>query len=826
MKKIYLLFSGVILAIFLLSYNSNPPNGYTGAPGEATCSNCHSGSTSIAGDVEILGLPTSINPGQTYNITLKINNNSSPLTLAVRGGFQLVALDQNNNNIGTLSNPSSSSTIMTQSGRTYWEHNPAKLFSGMNNLTWTVDWTSPSTSQGQVVSMYAAANLANGNNNSSGDKIVSTDVSGTMPGPPPLSASISAFKNVSCFGGMDGTITVTASNGVPPYNYAWSNGQTTATATGLSVGTHYVTVTDQIGGTQVLNKALTQPSIIAVNGAGRLILNCAGDINGSINLNVTGGVGPYSYSWSNGAKTKDVSGLRAGDYSVTVKDNNLCEQTQFFTITQPDPITLSPLINKYPDCIKAETGEIEILPSGGIPSYTFRWNSGETSSLISRKKSSNYSVTVTDRNNCTKSISVTLLVRDTVPLKISKPDHIKWYLDSLGFGPDILPFIKSKVSDNCDTGIVVQLNKNTFNCSDSLFYLLNVAAIDLAGNKDSVTIDMRIIDTIKPWANLWSDSVSFDCNILVPKFEFYDNCGIRDVKLINGLKDGEIFPVGKTTMKFEIMDHFGNINTLGFDMEIKNPFNLKVDSIIYDRCTGKDPDVSISYSHFLNKSTGIFLLDSLVDQSDSFKIIHFTNVRDSQIILVLRDSSMCEFRDTTIFKYPDAKIILKDAIVKDASSCQIADGSISLNFIGTIHKMDFIDESGNKLSDQTGMNLFPGKYYVRCWDKPEEDSLACLFNFGPFIVSCVSSHSDVKNMEGKVEVYPNPSASGGFQLKINGDDPVHLKILNSQLKQLLSIKDLRSGQFQVELSEATPGIYFLVFELSNSIFIKKWILIN
>ncbi|MBK7232847.1 MAG: hypothetical protein IPH93_11445 [Saprospiraceae bacterium] len=70
MNHIYFVAGILCSAILFFSWSSNPPNGYTGAPGESTCANCHSGGGNINGDLQILGLPGSITPGQVYTITL------------------------------------------------------------------------------------------------------------------------------------------------------------------------------------------------------------------------------------------------------------------------------------------------------------------------------------------------------------------------------------------------------------------------------------------------------------------------------------------------------------------------------------------------------------------------------------------------------------------------------------------------------------------------------------------------------------------------------------------------------------------------------------
>ena len=104
MNKLAIFFLVLALAVLFLGSSGNPPNGYTGAPGESMCSNCHTqgGSGNINGSLEILGLPTNIVAGQTYTITLRINNSSSPLNLAVRGGYWHFFLSQYQFNIDKL----------------------------------------------------------------------------------------------------------------------------------------------------------------------------------------------------------------------------------------------------------------------------------------------------------------------------------------------------------------------------------------------------------------------------------------------------------------------------------------------------------------------------------------------------------------------------------------------------------------------------------------------------------------------------------------------------------------------------------------------------
>ncbi len=132
--------------------------------------------------------------------------------------------------------------------------------------------------------------------------------------------------NVSCNGGNDGSITVTPTDGTPPFVYAWNTNpsQTTQTATGLSAGTYEVTVTDNDGNTYVGSATVTEPTPIQ-NTISVSNPSVSGASDGSITLNTSGGTPPYSYIWQpNVSTTNSASGLQEGTYIITTTDANNC----------------------------------------------------------------------------------------------------------------------------------------------------------------------------------------------------------------------------------------------------------------------------------------------------------------------------------------------------------------------------------------------------------------------------------------------------------------------------------------------------------------------
>ena len=123
-----------------------------------------------------------------------------------------------------------------------------------------------------------------------------------------------------------------------------------------------------------------------------------GSATGAIDLSVGGGTAPYSYAWSAGATTQDITGLLPGSYSVTVTDAAGFIQTASFTVSATNiSLTLAVL---GPNCSNPNSGAVGALAGGGVAPYTYLWNTGATTSLLTNVPAGGYSVTVLDANGC------------------------------------------------------------------------------------------------------------------------------------------------------------------------------------------------------------------------------------------------------------------------------------------------------------------------------------------------------------------------------------------------------------------------------------------
>ncbi|WP_299768193.1 Ig-like domain-containing protein, partial [uncultured Dokdonia sp.] len=212
----------------------------------------------------------------------------------------------------------------------------------------------------------------------------------------------------------NGTATANPTGGVPPYTYLWSNGETTQTITGLTPDTYTVTVTDANGcdatNTVIVNEGSCQNLAITTSATN---VSCNGFSDGTASSNTTGGVGPFTYLWSNGATTENISGLVAGTYTVTVTDGfTNCTSQSTVTVNEPSILSAGIAVNNVL-CFSENTGSLNLTVSGGTFPYTFAWSNGATTEDIIDLVAGDYSVIVTDTNGCTITVNATVSQPDS-----------------------------------------------------------------------------------------------------------------------------------------------------------------------------------------------------------------------------------------------------------------------------------------------------------------------------------------------------------------------------------------------------------------------------
>ncbi|MBT1698785.1 OmpA family protein [Fulvivirgaceae bacterium PWU4] len=241
------------------------------------------------------------------------------------------------------------------------------------------------------------------------------NVSTTLSQPTKIERSVKSITNVSCFGDNSGAIDIVVSGGIGPYAYKWSNAATTQDLDGVPAGKYNVTLTDANNCSTTLDAEITQPTQLSVKIDTVTNIACYGDKKGVIKLSVSGGVQPYIYSWSNGAVTKDIADLPAGNYSVTVTDAKGCFKVATAKVTEPPVLVASVKEVKHISCFGDQTGAISIEVAGGVQPYAYKWSNGKTTQNLSGIVAGSYTVEISDKNGCKQTLSAVI----TQPTKMA-----------------------------------------------------------------------------------------------------------------------------------------------------------------------------------------------------------------------------------------------------------------------------------------------------------------------------------------------------------------------------------------------------------------------
>lgn len=342
--------------------------------------------------------------------------------------------------------------------------------------------------------------------------------------------------NIACGGTGAGAIDVTVTGGTPDYTYLWSNGATTEDLEDLSAGEYCVTVTDNNGCTIEICGTIAQPADFAVNATITNLL-CAGDNSGAIDLEVTGGTGTITFAWSDDANitTQNRAGLAAGEYSVTISDENGCGTTETYTVTEPEMLVIVSAEVQNLSCNGDGSGGINVTITGGTGEYSYLWSDESTDEDRSDLAAGTYSLTVTDANGCTAETTVEVAQPAAITLEFEVADANcngendgSINLTVTGGTPPVA-FIWSNGAGTEDINLLLAGTYTVsvmdfFGCettgsatvNEPAALQLSVVAEDVAcAGEASGSIDLTIEGGVEPYSVLWSNNAVTEDLIVV-----------------------------------------------------------------------------------------------------------------------------------------------------------------------------------------------------------------------------------------------------------------------------------------------------------------------
>lgn len=287
-------------------------------------------------------------------------------------------------------------------------------------------------------------------------EVTITDVNGcplltsiNVPQPDPITATKS-ITDVKCYGFKDGVIDMTVSGGVIPYTYKWSTpeivlGQTEEDLTNIPVGTYYVLIKDFFQ-CEYFDTMTVKESFLLVTNLDISDAICYDSSDASIDLTVTGGLPPYSYLWSSGQRTQDITAVHAGIYKVLIDDVNGCTALVQGEIKQPENLSFGFAVSEV-SCKDNDDGSIIMSNSGATPPYSYSWSNSVNAKDLYDLLGDNYTITVTDAHACPFSATVTVPTNPkacinvvTIPNAFSpNGDHTNdvWVIHDSELYPDI-----------------------------------------------------------------------------------------------------------------------------------------------------------------------------------------------------------------------------------------------------------------------------------------------------------------------------------------------------------------------------------------------------
>ena len=575
---------------------------------------------------------------------------------------------------------------------------------------------------------------------------------------------------VPCYGDPSNGIEVIASGGTGPNTYQYyipfyyPVPQNTGVYTGLFAGNYIIYTSDGNGCSDSVSVIIFEPTELSTYTISDSAVSCNGGSDGSASVagtsggpNPLGGTAPYSYSWSNGANGPYATNLNAGNYTLTITDDNGCISSDVVTIVEPSILLSSTNVLNHSNCSGDQTlasGEIAVIASGATPNYTYLWSTGATTPSIQFLLPGLYSVTVTDANGCSWDPDTAEILAGENPDLITAIDDVTCFGDDDGvITPSAIdgspPYLFSS-----DGGSTYYTSGNVFGNLDGGFYFVTV--VDSLGCLDTDSIYIYEPDLLEV-TNINTENVS--CNGAndgeltaihtggrAPYSYLWDDANNQTTMTATGLAPGNY--------TVTVTDSSGCITVS--NASITQPDSLEITSITSDSalCYGQaDGFVYVTVDGGTPAYSFNWSFGATTANSNAPAGTHTVNVTDL---------NGCSTMSTISVDQPNE---INITFSKDSVSCLgLSDGWATANVIGGINSYSYSWSNGSDSS--SSYNLPAGYHYLTITDGNQCVKIDSVEIYEPDYILSIDSMlvSDItcySANNGSISVY----ASGGLNLE-------------------------------------------------------------
>lgn len=622
-----------------------------------------------------------------------------------------------------------------------------------------------------------------------------------------IDAAVDA-KDATCFEANNGTATAVTTNGVAPFTYAWSTGETAETISNLKPGIYTVVVTDAANCPEALAFTISEPALLKANATAA---NASGPLtnDGSASANPTGGTSPYAYSWNTGQTDATITGLAAGLYTVTVTDENDCTAVQTVEVLAGNCGIVASFITAPVVCNGESSGSATIVLNGGTGPFTYLWSTGSTGETEPALSAGTHTVTVTDANDCEITEEVTITEPPALTLTLDNVVHTPC--------PDAPEGSATVIAAGGTSPIAIQWNNGQTGPTATSLIAGTYTVTLTDDNECSTTLQVVVeaIDTIGPL--IGTDSLiaqlgtagSVTLSVQSVGLDVSDNCAVKSVSFVPPAYN--CAQLGPHAVQVTAEDEAGNISVDTIIITVVDnlaPTLTCPSSII--RCFGDDIveyDAPVATDNCLGNG-GMFALVTGLPSGSTFPAGVTTNTytytdADGNI-------GSCTFEVNIL-----DPITITGQVTNDIDSQMIA--RIDINVNGSLSPYTFEWTFDGQVIDTTEdlSGIGAGTYTVVVTDEA-----GCTETKSFEVFSMVNTGEPA--WASGLLIVPNPTSgrlSVIFPDQLSHD--VHLTVfdLTGRLVQRESVQAPKQVDF--DLSAQPDGLYTLLLQVNNQVLARK-----